>query len=261
MSNVREPVLPSLHGSQNELPAARPFSGWAIFASAIGLFSLLTIFSVKLIPFSLIAVLLGTIVSLRLSKPDANYGLWIANLGLGLGLASGISALAAHKTSSDHYTEVAKKFVIEYVELLASGHVYNALELQFPFVQRQPEGTDLEGLYEAYQGEIDLNVLPKKGNSDEESPEEKAMGRKRMIERFRKDSVTEFVLNHPNAKWVCSEATVVESKGNYSKYKTVIESPDIPNKRLKFELIRNRSKTNETDRTAEWRMGDQEFGK
>ncbi len=124
-----------------------PFSRMAYVAFAAGLLSLFAAFSTILLPLSMLAGALGIAVVWKLSRNSQMGGLWLAQLGLAMAVAS-IGWSISARTGKDGYlySEAAQNAKV-FLDTLAKGNKYDALELKRVESARQLTGTDLRQYY------------------------------------------------------------------------------------------------------------------
>lgn len=258
MSTSKEVSLPSLSSVEEEVVLARPISGWAIFAIVFALFSLIAPISINLVPLSITAIIVCGIIAFRLSQSDASGGWWLAILGLGVAIATGTWTMAAHKARDNHFAATASEFAVEYLNLLSSGMVYNALELKLPFGQRQSADVDLQAYYEAYTGE--LNLDPSLGEVlefDDSDPRNIEKARKAAVEKLKADPVTRFARQYPDAIWSPVEIVQVASRGKQAVVKVAVSADRDPKTKVVIDLVRNQSELDGIGSIGQWRINDQ----
>lgn len=130
----------------------------AILALLTGLVSLFAPLSFVMLPLSILAIALGTVVLWRISSSSSFGGVRLAQIGLALGALSGAWTITASTSESAYLIEYAGKNAKMYLETLAAGEIYEALELRVPKDERQIAGTNLEQYYKAQTGEQADNV-------------------------------------------------------------------------------------------------------
>ena len=255
----RSQTLPTLGSVEEEISLTRPLSGWAVLSLIVGLTCLIVPISLRLLPISFLAILLGLVVSLRLSRPDAAAGLWMSLSCLALGLGSSVWCFTSAMARSQHFSHHASGFATEYMQLLSSGQIYNALELRLPFAQRQSADVDLQAYYETYQGpiQIDLEMMMVPGEGDE--PSDPAKIRKTALERLKLDPVTVYALNHPEAIWNLVGIKSVADDRKLAVVKVILQADEDPTTRVVVELMRNNAESATVGNYAEWRVNQQEL--
>lgn len=251
--------LPTLGSVDDEASLTRPLSGWAVIALIIGLGCLLVPLSLSLLPISILAILLGLIVSIRLSRPDSASGQWMSLLCLALGLGSAVWSFTSASARSQYFSYHASGFAQEYLQLLSSGQLYNAMELRLPFSQRQTADVDLQAYYETFQGEtqVTLGMLMVPGDDDE--PEDPAKIRKTALERLKLDPVTVYALEHANARWNFVGIKNVVDDRKVTAVKVILQAEDDPKTHVIVDLMRHFSQADTTGSYAEWRVSQQEL--
>ena len=208
MSKTSEPLGRRLAEYDEGLAPRRSISGWAVTSLIVGLGCLLVPLSVSLLPHSLLAIVLGLLASIRLSRPEPQPGRWMANLCLGLGVASLGWSLSADKVRIAQLEQRAGEFAAQYLTVLATAPIYDAFELKLPASQRQEAGVDLEAYYEAYQLPV-VSMPFTVDDSDEEQPNfEKA--RKMAIDGFKRNPVTLYVQEYADAQWTYAGTELFE---------------------------------------------------
>ncbi len=130
-----------------------PISKLAIASLMVGVISLVSPLSFYLIPLSLIAIGMGSLVLWKLSRDGALGGIKLALAGLGLGVISSVWCLTASLGTAAYLHQEAARNAKLYLELIAKGEVYQALELHVPKQNRQIAGTDLASHYRSKTGE------------------------------------------------------------------------------------------------------------
>jgi len=260
MSRTANQSLPAFRTLGEEVSLTRPLSGWAVLSLVIGLSCLLVPISMSLIPLSILAIMIGLIVTLRLSRPDADTGLWMSTLCLGMGLATAVWSVTANRVRSQHLKKHATAFAAEYLQLLSSGQLYNAIELRLPFIQRQTADVDLKAFYESYQGDvqIDMAILGALGSGTEQ-PQDPAKVRKTAFERLKVDPVTIYALKFPDAQWNNLGIRSVIDEGKVSIVKVIMQAAQDPKTQIVVELMRNHEDSTAVGAYAEWRISNQEI--
>lgn len=130
-----------------------PVSKLAIFSLSAGILSLLAPLSAVLLPLSVLAIALGIVTVWKISRDPGVAGTWIAQAGLGLGVFSAVWAVTATTSRNSYLTSNAAEHAEFFLETLAAGKQFEALELMQPEFQRRMAGTDLEAYYQQKTGE------------------------------------------------------------------------------------------------------------
>ena len=146
------PVLNELGDSITELDRP-PMAVTAILAFAAGLLSLLSPLTMVFIPLSFAAAVLGLVTLIRFGNDRQVGGQLLAQLGLGLGIATGLWSLLASNAYSDHLVNEAGSHAKMFLDLVSDGEKYQALELKKELRLRQIAGTNLEQYYRSLTGE------------------------------------------------------------------------------------------------------------
>lgn len=133
--------------------AGSPLGKMPIAACIAGIMSLLTPLSISLLPLSILAAALGAVVLWQQTREANSLGKILAQIGLGLGVATGAWSITATKAESQYLTGVAAKHAKIYLDKIALGSIHEALELRLPIRQRQIAGTNLKEYYEQLTGE------------------------------------------------------------------------------------------------------------
>lgn len=140
---------PELGNESEKLPLGK----MPIAACLVGCLSLLTPLSLALLPLSILASALGAVVLWKQTR-EANFtGKLLAQIGLGLGVATGAWSMTSTRAETEYLTKVASENATAYLEKISQGKVYEALELHLPVRQRQIAGTNLKEYYELLRGE------------------------------------------------------------------------------------------------------------
>ena len=141
------PVFNSLDEDLGEEIDRAPMSKLAVASCIFGVFSLLAPLSYVLLPLSVVAVALGAVVLIHISRDKTVSGAWLAQIGLGLGVMTAVWSTFATRGDADHLTEHGTKFAKEYLSYISNDEPFKALALQQFESERQLEGTDLEAYY------------------------------------------------------------------------------------------------------------------
>jgi hypothetical protein len=260
MSPTNPTSPPALSSIEEEESQGSTLSGWAVLALIVGLSSLIVPVSIQLIPLSLLAIVVGVLVAFRLRRTDTGSGLWMATACLGLGIATASWALAAHKTRNDYLAARASEFAVEYMELLSQGLFYNAIELKLPFSQRQSSDVDLQAYYEAYTGEIKIDLsLGDVVGFDDSEPSNLEKARKTAVERLKIDVVTRLAMQYPESEWKVVEILKVASRKNQAVVQVALATPDDPRTKVVIDLVREQIESEKLGDLAEWRIANQEL--
>ncbi len=172
-----------------------PFSRLAYGSFAAGLFSLLAAFSTILLPAAILALAVGIAVVWKLSRDTQLGGRWLAQIGLALS-ATAIAWSVSARSGVDnyHYQEAAQHAKL-FLDTLAAGNTYEALELKQVESRRQLTGTNLEKYYS--------------GMEEEE---------KYAVDEFLNDALTKMIVaSGPEAEWqfVRGVSVVAQDKKHY----------------------------------------------
>ena len=124
-----------------------PLSRMAVCALGIGIISLLAPLSTTLIILPMLAIPFGAVVVWKISRDGNVRGTWLAQLGLGLGVVSAAWAVTATLNQSHYLINQAGKNAQIFLQTLARGEKYKALELRKVEMDRQIDGTNLEEYY------------------------------------------------------------------------------------------------------------------
>lgn len=151
-SDIRErPAFQSLDiAMQSDEPQV---SRLAIAALFIGFISLLAAFSLILLPLALMGIAFSVVVVWRVARNESVSGLLLAQIGLGLAVVATVWSVTASSARERYLYAQAGEFAEHFLELLAAGKKYEALELRLPEGERQITGTNLEQYYAARTGE------------------------------------------------------------------------------------------------------------
>lgn len=142
---VERPAFNSLdEGSQFDQP---PFSRLAYVAFAAGLFSLCAAFSTILLPAAFMALAVGITVVWKLSRDAELAGRWLAQLGLALSATAIVWSTSARSGVDSYYYAEAGQNAKLFLDTLAAGNKYEALELKQVESNRQLTGTNLAQYY------------------------------------------------------------------------------------------------------------------
>lgn len=260
MSSASDRSVPAFRGLGEEASLTRPLSGWAVLSLVLGISCLVVPISLSLIPLSILAILVGLIVTLRLSRPDADTGLWMSTLCLGLGLATAVWSVTASKTRAQHLSQHASKYAEEYMQLISSGQLYNAIELRLPFIQRQTKDVDLKAYYETYQGDVKVEMAAMGVLGDgQEEPQDPAKVRKTAFERLKIDPVTIYAMKYPDTQWKAVGIRSVMDTGKMASVKVIVQHDQDPKTQVLVELLRNEEDSTAVGAYAEWRVSQQEL--
>ena len=119
-------ALPPAGGSviENEIPAYRAISPGAVVSLVFGVLAVLSYASVGFLAFAAVAVVLGFLADRKIARmPDVLTGRSLAQAGVGLGLAFGLTSLTITTVQSFIRESEAKKFAKVYEEVLLKGSV------------------------------------------------------------------------------------------------------------------------------------------
>ncbi len=148
MSTTELPDRPAFQSRDEGVEFDRPpFSRLAYVAFAGGLVSLFAAFSTILLPLAMLATGLGVAVVWKLSRDKQLGGLGLAQCGLTLSTAAIFWSLAARTASDNYLYQQAGEHAKIFLETLAAGKEYEALELRQVESSRQLTGTNLEKYY------------------------------------------------------------------------------------------------------------------
>jgi len=132
-------------GSDQEAP---PISRMAVASLVLGVLSLLSPLTIALVPICFVAAVLGAIAVFRIARDPVMAGALPAQIGLGLGVLSAMWAITATSREKEFLDTSAGQHAETFLDILAAGKKYEALELMRIEPQRQTTGTDLEEYYE-----------------------------------------------------------------------------------------------------------------
>ena len=210
-----------------------PPSRLAIFAFVAGLVSLLAPLSVLLLPLSVIAIAIGLVVVIQQLRDSASTNSWFANAGLGLGLASAAWTITATTSKADYIVAEASINAIQFVETLASGKTYEALELTHAMGDRQITGTDLAQYYES--------------RTEEEEKDK--------IQMFIDNPATKLVQQYPDATWKVEKVVQLKRPSSALHMVTLlIRNAENPEAQVSVELQRNLISENNGESVAYWNV-------
>jgi hypothetical protein len=114
---------------------------------AIGVLSLFTAISTVLLPLAMAAIAVGVVAVWRLSRDESAVGGWMAQLGLALAVASVVWSLSATQSNNQYLHTQGGEFAEIFLDTLANGNRYDALELLRVESERQIPGTNLREFY------------------------------------------------------------------------------------------------------------------
>jgi hypothetical protein len=135
---------------ENELPTYRAISSWAVASLVLGLISLISFASLTFVAASVAAIACGAAAQRSVRRyPDLVTGTGLANLGITLGLVSGLAAPTLSTVQHSIIGRQAREYSTQLIETLESKGMAEAYWLgQHPQVRAQmtPQGlmTDLE---------------------------------------------------------------------------------------------------------------------
>ncbi len=153
MSTTDLPNRPAFQNLETELGVDRaPLSRIAVVSLLIGIASSLAPLSTVLLPVSIIAMAVGAVAVWKLSGDSGVRGVWLAQLGLGLGVFSSVWAVAATSGRHAYLFAEASQHAKLFLQVLSGGDKYEALELMVPETGRQITGTNLKEYYEQQTG-------------------------------------------------------------------------------------------------------------
>ncbi|MBX3422519.1 MAG: hypothetical protein KF752_13275 [Pirellulaceae bacterium] len=252
MTNPTPTIQFSLGAFEEESLNTRPVSNVAVLSLMVGLCSLLVPLSGYLLPLSLLAIVLGGVLSYRLSRPDADAGVWMANVCLGLGLMSAVWVIVANRMHSDYLSATASRHAAEFLSLVAQGKNYEAMELRLPNAQRQPADMNLQDYYEAYEGVVvpEMAMLGLFGGGEE--TRDPLRERKLSSLMFRQDPVITHIQHNPTANWRYQATKEIQYNKEVTRIQVVMRSDQDASKPVVIELMRNL--TQEHADIAEWRV-------
>jgi hypothetical protein len=143
MSSTELPDRPAFQNVEQPQVDLPPISRLAVAALVAGLLSLLTALSTLLLPLAILACGLSLVVVWKLSRNDQMGGIRMGQVGLALStLAIAWSLTAASGRERYFYSEAGEK-AKTFLDVLASGEKYEALELLRFENERQLTGTNL----------------------------------------------------------------------------------------------------------------------
>jgi|LakMenEpi03Aug12_release.lakeMendotaPanAssembly.Ray.scaffolds.fasta_scaffold00023_45 hypothetical protein len=257
MVEIQSAGGPIFHNAPDDHSQVRSLSGWAVLSLVVGLSCFLVPLAYGLLPLAVLAVILGGIVSLKLSAPEADLGLWMANFCLGMGIMSGTWVFAAYKTNAGYLTHHAVQHAEDFIGSIQQGRLYEAMELSKPVGMRQPEGIDLEQYYESYQGDISLDLIKMSSliPSGDDGPPNPEKDRKVAASVFKNSPATVFIQQHPQAKWNLVQVKQIKESGDTTLIKMIMQCSDSSSKRLLVDAMRQQTASVDAGRSAEWRIG------
>jgi hypothetical protein len=122
---------------ENELPTYRAVSVWAIVSLLLGVASIFSFAHNSFLAAAVGAIITGAIALRMVQKyPDLVTGKGLANVGIGLGLAFGLSSFTIGFTQSLLLKKEVEKFAAEYAEVVETGSFAKMMFMQLPSDQR-----------------------------------------------------------------------------------------------------------------------------
>jgi hypothetical protein len=154
MSFSELPNRPLLSSPELDYESDRaPLGKMPVLACLAGVLSLLSPLSVALLPLSILAAALGAVVFWRQVREANSTGKLLAQIGLGLGVATGAWSIVAARNESHYLYAVAAEYGKIYLDKISQDEIHEALELRLPVRQRQIAGTNLKEYYATLSGE------------------------------------------------------------------------------------------------------------
>lgn len=119
----------------------------AVTSFLIACFSLFSLITVSLVPVCLLAVLLGVVALVRIHRDATLGGARFAQIAVVLGTLVGFWALTAAQQRAKYLYQVAGEHAKSYLQILAAGDTFQAMELRKLEPERQLAGTQLALVY------------------------------------------------------------------------------------------------------------------
>lgn len=127
----------------------------ALVAFGLGMLSLITLLAQAMIVVSILAAAVGCVALWRISRDEHLGGALLAQIGLALGILTAVWSVVAANGQEDYIYSQAGENAEYFLEVLAAGRKYDALELTQIEPDRQITGTDLRQYYDSLTGELE----------------------------------------------------------------------------------------------------------
>jgi hypothetical protein len=150
---------------ENELPAYRAISGWAVFSVLCGALAVFSFAHPFFYLFPLLSLAAGIWANLTIKRyPDILTGRRLANGGIALGLVFGLAAATIVTVQSFVRTREAKRFARTYEEALAAPSYAKALWYNiYPAQRKAKSEQDALREFEAAKGKERMAIDQKMG--------------------------------------------------------------------------------------------------
>lgn len=244
MSSLQMPERPVFNSVEPGLDtdAAPPVSGLAILSMILGIFSLTAALSVSVVPFAIVVAILSALLIWKLSRDSTLSGLRLAQIGLFCAIVGGAWGITATRLTEAYLYSQARVHAKLFLEVLASGKIYDAFELTQPEPSRQVTGTDIEAYYKALLS-TPMSVTPDMSGPPEQMPSGETMKSshaKEELEEFMTMSTTKDIMSHgKDAKWDFVRGTrVVRMSNTVDRISVVMVDSANPSKKFQVDLNR-----------------------
>ncbi len=138
---------------ENEIPAYRAVNPQAVLSLLLGLLGLLSFTNWFFLVFSVTAVLFGLYAERRIRRdPEIWTGLRLAQIGTVMGMVFGLAAVTISLVQGFVRAHEASKFANEYVEVLKTGTIEDAV--WYTVAPKGREGKNPEELYKGMKGQL-----------------------------------------------------------------------------------------------------------
>lgn len=246
MSSLQTPERPIFNSIEPglETDLAPPVSGLAVLALVLGFFSLTAALSTNIMPFAVLVAIFCVVLIWKLSRDSSISGVRLAQVGLCFAVVGSAWGVAATRTTQTYKYSNAQAHAKTFLEILASGDVYNAFELSQPEPDRQVTGTDVEAHYKALlesdlPGSSTMMAMP----PTEEMPSGETMKSSRAkedLEEFLTSSSNKEIMTHgKEAKWeFVRGAGIARISETVDRISVVMVDTNKPTKKFQVDLNR-----------------------
>lgn len=119
----------------------------AVASTVLGVLSIFALVALSLLPLCFVAVILGIVALVRIHRDDALGGSPFAYVGIAIAVTAGCWSFTSNRVQNNYLYRTAGEHAQAYLEILAAGDTYQAMELRKLEPNRQMSGTQLELVY------------------------------------------------------------------------------------------------------------------
>ena len=207
----------------------------AVAALVVALFSCFALLTASLLWANVLAVLLGAAALMRIYRDGSLGGARFAQVAIVLGALAGFWAMTASQLHARYLYQVAGLHAKKYLETLARGDTFQAMELRKAEAERQLAGTQLALVY---------------GGGESEAAKE--------MQRFLESQATKLILKSgPQSNWELYRGTSIEWK-NQAQFVTVrmrdMAHDNMPDVAVELARVTGAIRTEGGELTALWHV-------